>query len=56
MCYVYKDGEHILYKHELTIKEQEDLKDNLLEVVFSNGKLIKGYSLSEIRKDLYGEF
>lgn len=56
MCYVYKDGEDILYKDELTIKEQEELCDNLLETVFSDGKLIKDYSLSEIRKDLYGEF
>ncbi|MGL5353527.1 MAG: nicotinate phosphoribosyltransferase [Clostridium sp.] len=56
MCYVYKDGEDILYKDELTIKEQEDLGHNLLETVFSNGNLIKDYALSEIRKDLYGEF
>ena len=29
MCYVYKDGDDILYKDQLTIKEQEILKDNL---------------------------
>jgi nicotinamide phosphoribosyltransferase len=53
MCYVYRDGEDILYKDELTIKEQEQCEDNLLQVVFKDGKLIKDYSLSEIREKLY---
>jgi len=56
MCYVYRDGEDILYKDELTIKEQEDLKDNLLEIVFKDGKLLKDFSLSEIRNRLHGNF
>lgn len=56
MCYVYKDGEDILYKDELTIKEQEDKKDNLLELVFKDGKLLKDYSLSEIRNRLHKSF
>lgn len=56
MCYVYKDGEDILYKDELTIKEQEDQKDNLLELVFKDGKLLKDYSLSEIRNRLHKSF
>ncbi|WP_238900871.1 nicotinate phosphoribosyltransferase [Clostridium sp. YIM B02500] len=56
MCYVYKEGEDILYKDELTINEQEEYKDNLLEVVFKDGNLIKDYSLKEIREKLHGEF
>ena len=53
MCYVYKDGEDILYKDELTIKEQEDFKDNLLEVVFKDGKVVREYSLNDIRDRLH---
>lgn len=53
MCYVYKDGDDILYKDQLTIKEQENLKDNLLEVVFKDSKLIKDYSLKEIKNRLF---
>lgn len=53
MCYVYKDGDDILYKDQLTIKEQENLKDNLLEVVFKDSKLIKDYSLKQIKNRLF---
>ena len=53
MCYVYKDGEDILYKDELTLKEQEECKNNLLEVVFMDGKLVKDCSLAEIRDRLH---
>lgn len=56
MCYVFKQGEDILYKDELTIKQQESYKDNLLELVFKDGVLIKDYSLSEIRNRLHGKF
>lgn len=56
MCYVYKDGEDILYKDELTISEQEEYKDNLLEIVFKDGKLVKDYSLFEIRNRLHKNF
>ena len=56
MCYVYKEGQDILYKDELTIKAQEEFKDNLLEIVFKDGNLIKDYSLSEIRTRLHGTF
>lgn len=56
MCYVYREGQDILYKDELTIKKQAEYKDNLLEIVFKDGKLIKDYSLSEIRNRLYGSF
>jgi nicotinamide phosphoribosyltransferase len=56
MCYVYREGQDILYKDELTIREQAEYKNNLLEIVFSDGKLIKDYSLSEIRNRLHGSF
>lgn len=56
MCYVYKEDDDILYKDELTIKEQEELSDNLLEIVFKDGKLIKDYSLKEIRNKLHRVF
>lgn len=55
MCYVYRDGEDILYKDELTIKEQEQYKDNLLEVIFENSKLVKEYSLKDIRNRLHSK-
>ena len=50
MCYVYRSGQDILYKDELTMKEQAEFKDNLLETVFKNGKLIKLF-LREIKID-----
>ncbi|GAA0722451.1 nicotinate phosphoribosyltransferase [Clostridium malenominatum] len=56
MCYVYREGEDILYKDELTLKEQAECKDNLLEIVFKDGKLIKDYSLWEIRNRLHRSF
>ncbi|WP_294342414.1 nicotinate phosphoribosyltransferase [uncultured Clostridium sp.] len=56
MCYVYRDGDDILYKDQLTIEEQSQYKDNLLLSVFKNGKLIKDYSLDEIRKRLHDKF
>ncbi|MBU5316339.1 nicotinate phosphoribosyltransferase [Clostridium bornimense] len=56
MCYVYRDGDDILYKDQLTIEEQSQYKYNLLLSVFKNGKLIKDYSLDEIRKRLHDKF
>lgn len=56
MCYVYKNNNDVLYKDELTIQEQESYKDNLLQVVFKDGKLIKEYSLKEVRERLHGKF
>lgn len=53
ICYVYRDGDDILYKDELKIKDREELKDNLLKPVFKDGKLLKDFSLAEIRNKLY---
>lgn len=56
MCYVYKEGEEVLYKDELNIKQQESYSDNLLIPVFKDGKLIRDYSLEEIRNRLHNKF
>ena len=59
MCYVYKDGEDILYTDGHTMEElnEDKFSDNLLEVVFKDGKLIKDESLSVIRNRLHnGKF
>lgn len=56
MCFVYKEGNDILYKDELTLDEQKELGENLLVPVFRNGKLLRDYSLSEIRNRLHGKF
>lgn len=53
LCFVYqdKDGE-LKYKDEYT---SENIPDgNLLETVFKDGKLVKDYTLSEIRDRLHG--
>ena len=60
MCYVYCDENgDVVYRDELTIKDMntERYADNMLEVVFKNGKMIKECSLSEVRNRLHnGEF
>lgn len=59
MCYVYRDKENILYTDEHTIEDmkKEEFKNNLLETVFENGKLIKEFTLKEIRNKLHkGDF
>lgn len=52
-CIVAKGGES--YTDEHTYAESSNVKDNLLQIVFSNGSLIKDYSLSEIRETLHKE-
>ena len=59
MCYVYRDGDDILYTDELTIEDLkgENYKDNLLETFFEDSKLVKETSLAEIRERLHkGKF
>ena len=55
MCYVYRNGEDILYTDEHTIEDMGTAKfaDNLLETVFENGVLVKEYTLAEIRNTLH---
>jgi nicotinamide phosphoribosyltransferase len=57
MCYVYENEEgEIVYKDCLTFAdmESEEYADNLLETVFEDGKLVKEYTLAEIRNRLNG--
>ena len=60
MCYVYCDENgDVAYKDELTIEDMntEKYADNMLEVVFKDGEMIKECSLSEVRNRLHnGEF
>lgn len=56
MCYVYRKGKDILYKDELTLKEQDSHKDNLLKVIFKDGELLKDFTLAEVRSNLHGNF
>lgn len=55
MCYVYRDGDDILYKDGLTIEDlkKPEYQDNLLQTVFENSKMVKEYSLAEIRNRLH---
>ena len=51
-----KDGK-IEYKDEFTWNEAVNYKGNLLEAVFKDGKILKEYTLQEIRQILHnGEF
>ncbi|MDO5559534.1 MAG: nicotinate phosphoribosyltransferase [Oscillospiraceae bacterium] len=54
MCCVYRDGEDILYKDELTIEEAAKMENNLLQPVFRDGMLLVDDSLSDIRRRLHG--
>lgn len=59
MCYVYRDGDDILYKDGLTMEDMKkpEYADNLLRPVFEDGKLLVDESLSEIRNRLHnGKF
>ena len=53
MCYVYRQGDDVIYKDELTFDEVEKLSDNLLVPVFCDGKLLVDESLKEIRARLH---
>ena len=59
MCYVYRNGDDILYTDEHTIEElkEEKYADNLLQIIFEDGKVVNEVSLAEIRGRLHkGEF
>jgi len=53
LCYVYRDGDDILYKDELSFAELEQMKDNLLIEVFKDGHLVIDCTLKEIRARLH---
>lgn len=59
MCYVYRDGDDILYKDHLTMEDMNkpEYADNLLRPVFEDSKLLVDESLMEIRNRLHnGKF
>lgn len=52
LCYVYEENGELKYKDEYT---SENIPEgNLLETVFKDGKMIKDYTLDEIRQRLNG--
>ncbi len=52
LCYVYEEDGVLKYKDEYT---SENIPEgNLLEPVFRNGKMLKDYTLNEIRQRLHG--
>lgn len=52
LCYVYEEDGELKYKDEYT---SENIPEgNLLETVFKDGKLLKDYTLGEIRQRLNG--
>lgn len=52
LCYVYEENGELKYKDEYT---SENIPEgNLLETVFKDGKMIKDYTLAEIRQRLNG--
>lgn len=53
MCYVYEEDGVIKYKDEYTM-ETIPKEGNLLEPVFRDGKMVKEYTLAEVRERLHG--
>jgi len=52
LCYVYEEDGVLKYRDEYT---SENIPDgNLLETVFKDGKMVKDYTLDEIRQRLNG--
>ena len=49
---VINNGENIGYIDVLNWEQERDLANNMLETVFFNGRLIKEYSLNEIRSNV----
>ncbi len=57
MCCVYRDGDDVLYKDQLTFSDVEKMNENMLRTVFCDGKLLVDESLAQIRQRLHnGEF
>lgn len=55
MCYVYADGDDILYKDHLTFEDLDkpEYADNLLRPVFKDGKLLIDEDLKTVRDRLH---
>ena len=52
LCYVYEEDGVLKYKDEYTSETIPE--GNLLQPVFRNGKLLKDYTMDEIRQRLNG--
>ena len=56
-CVVFEKDGKIEYKDEFTWNESVNYKGNLLETVFKDGKIVKEYTLQEVRQKLHnGKF
>lgn len=53
-CVVIKRGEHLYYEDEYTWKGACNHEKNLLQPVFKDGKMLKEYTLQEVRNTLHG--
>ena len=55
MCYLYREGDDILYKDELSFADMEkpEYADNLLRPVFRDGELLIDEDLQTIRQRLH---
>lgn len=55
LCYVYREGDDILYKDELSFADMEkpEYADNLLRPVFRDGELLINEDLQTIRQRLH---
>lgn len=51
-CYVFPDGMRYTDGHTFA---ERDTEENLLKLVFENGKFVKEYSLKEIKENMWGE-
>ncbi|OJU14466.1 MAG: nicotinate phosphoribosyltransferase [Clostridiales bacterium 43-6] len=58
MCYVYWDNGEIKYRDELSFEDMGSVAygDNLIQPVFENGRMLREFTLKEIRDRLYDSF
>ena len=55
-CIIVKNVDGSLVANDGLKYSETQVPDNMMKVVFKNGKLVKNQSLSEIRERLNGEF
>lgn len=53
-CVVIEDEWGIYYEDGYTWKEASTFEENLLQPIFYNGKMVKEYTLAEVRHNLHG--
>lgn len=54
-CVVHYDGENFSYNDGLTFAEHDTDTQNVMQPVFSNGKMLIDYSLADVRKNLWND-